>query len=169
MGSTCFLFQDAKFLTKYMPNLMRHLHYRVIDVSTVKELAMRWDPDLLNSAPKKKLTHRALDDINESIEELKFYKKNFFKWNSWLLKLFWLTQKPDLLFIYLLFPSKLKNKRFNREPLQSTAYLHIKRLFWYRGKIYWSMKLDLTRKYKEVNRTKLFPLCLLFLMMVYSF
>jgi oligoribonuclease len=79
MGSTCFLFQDAKFLTKYMPNLMRHLHYRVIDVSTVKELAMRWDPDLLNSAPKKKLTHRALDDINESIEELKFYKKNFFK------------------------------------------------------------------------------------------
>ncbi len=169
MGSTCFLFQDAKFLTKYMPNLMRHLHYRVIDVSTVKELAMRWDPDLLNSAPKKKLTHRALDDINESIEELKFYKKNFFKWNSMLLKLFWLTQKPVLLFIYLLFPSKLKNKRFNMEPLHSTDYLLIKRLFWYRRKIYWSMKLYLTRKYKEVNRTELFPLCLLFLMLVYSF
>ena len=74
-----FSFQDAKFLSKFMPNLMKHLHYRVIDVSTVKELARRWDPELLDSAPAKKLSHRALDDIKESIDELKFYKENFFK------------------------------------------------------------------------------------------
>ena len=72
--------QDAKFLSKYMPNLMNHLHYRVIDVSTVKELAKRWyEPSVLANAPKKKMSHRAVEDIKESIIELKYYKSTIFK------------------------------------------------------------------------------------------
>ena len=49
-----------------------------MDVSTIKELGKRWYPDLVHKAPKKKLTHRALDDIKESLEELKFYRENLF-------------------------------------------------------------------------------------------
>ena len=71
--------QDAKFLEKYMPKLMKHLHYRVIDVSTIKELSRRWYPEEFAMRPKKKLTHRALDDIKESIEELRYYKEKMFK------------------------------------------------------------------------------------------
>jgi len=71
--------QDRKFLEKCMPRLTNHLHYRIVDVSTIKELCSRWNPDLRARAPKKTCTHRALDDILESIEELKFYKENFFK------------------------------------------------------------------------------------------
>ena len=71
--------QDAKFLEKYMPKLMNHLHYRIIDVSTVKELGRRWYPEEFAMAPKKKMTHRALDDIKESIEELTYYRQKLFK------------------------------------------------------------------------------------------
>lgn len=71
--------QDQRFLVKYMPDFMGHLHYRVVDVSTIKELAKRWYPDVAQKAPKKKVTHRALDDIVESIEELRFYRKKLFK------------------------------------------------------------------------------------------
>merc|ERR1712043_74537 len=71
--------QDAKFLEKYIPDLMSQLHYRVIDVSTVKELCRRMNPEVFDGRPKKKLVHRALDDILESIEELKYYTENFFK------------------------------------------------------------------------------------------
>ena len=67
---------DKKFLEKYMPNFMEHLHYRIVDVSTVKELARRWYPEDFSQAPIKKGSHRALDDIRESIEELKYYKKS---------------------------------------------------------------------------------------------
>jgi len=70
---------DKKFLEKYMPTFMEHVHYRVVDVSSVKELAKRWYPEEFRQKPKKKLEHRALDDIHESIEELKFYRKKIFK------------------------------------------------------------------------------------------
>ncbi|XP_072885893.1 oligoribonuclease, mitochondrial-like isoform X2 [Hemitrygon akajei] len=70
---------DKKFLDKYMPQFMRHLHYRIIDVSTIKELCRRWYPDKYEDAPKKKASHRALDDIHESIKELQFYRKHVFK------------------------------------------------------------------------------------------
>lgn len=69
--------QDRAFLKKYMPKLENYFHYRNIDVSTVKELAKRWRPDLMELFIKKN-THRALDDIEESIQELVFYKENFF-------------------------------------------------------------------------------------------
>ncbi|XP_062374047.1 small fragment nuclease [Sardina pilchardus] len=70
---------DKKFLDKYMPQFMSHLHYRIIDVSTVKELCRRWYPEEYKKAPSKKGSHRALDDIQESIEELKFYRSAVFK------------------------------------------------------------------------------------------
>ncbi|OCT72341.1 hypothetical protein XELAEV_18035316mg [Xenopus laevis] len=70
---------DKKFLDKYMPRFMRHLHYRIIDVSTVKELCRRWHPVEYGLAPKKAASHRALDDIRESIKELQFYRESIFK------------------------------------------------------------------------------------------
>ena len=72
------VWQDRRFLVRYMPVLNAYLHYRIVDVSTVKELARRWHPQLLD-AFKKKNTHRALDDIRESIAELKLYRERFFK------------------------------------------------------------------------------------------
>ncbi|EFX81723.1 hypothetical protein DAPPUDRAFT_92597 [Daphnia pulex] len=71
--------EDKRFLYKYMPKLINHLHYRIIDVSTIKELGRRWNPDVLKNAPPKSLTHRAMDDIKESLIELSFYKANIFK------------------------------------------------------------------------------------------
>ncbi|KAJ8275633.1 hypothetical protein COCON_G00073850 [Conger conger] len=70
---------DKKFLDKYMPQFMRHLHYRIVDVSTIKELCRRWFPEEYKLAPQKKASHRALDDISESIKELQFYRANVFK------------------------------------------------------------------------------------------
>ena len=67
---------DRRFLAAYLPEIEDHLHYRSIDVSTIKELARRWYPGV--AAPKKGSSHRALDDIRESIEELKFYRANVF-------------------------------------------------------------------------------------------
>ena len=54
-------------------------HYRIVDVSTVKELTKRWAPEAAKGAPEKKLNHRALDDIRESIAELRYYKETVFK------------------------------------------------------------------------------------------
>ncbi|MDP8079128.1 oligoribonuclease [Phocoenobacter skyensis] len=68
--------QDKRFLYRYMPDLADYFHYRHLDVSTLKELAMRWKPDILTQFEKKN-THLALDDIRESIEELKFYRTHF--------------------------------------------------------------------------------------------
>lgn len=65
---------DRGFLAKSMPALTEHLHYRIVDVSTLKELARRWMPDRLAKAPAKQAGHRALADIRESIEELKYYR-----------------------------------------------------------------------------------------------
>jgi oligoribonuclease len=61
-----------------MPEIESFLHYRSIDVSTIKELARRWKPELLTSAPPKVGGHRAMDDIKESLEELRHYKKYLF-------------------------------------------------------------------------------------------
>jgi oligoribonuclease len=70
--------QDRRFLNKYMPALDAHLHYRMVDVSTIKELARRWYPEVLAKMPSKKESHRALDDIRESIEELRYYRRTLF-------------------------------------------------------------------------------------------
>lgn len=70
--------QDRRFLYRYMPELERYLHYRNLDVSTLKELARRWAPQIAEGITKK-ATHRALDDIRESIEELRYYRKHFLK------------------------------------------------------------------------------------------
>ncbi len=68
--------QDRRFLALYMPKLEAYLHYRNLDVSSIKELVVRWRPELLDDF-KKYNTHRALDDIRESIAELKFYRETF--------------------------------------------------------------------------------------------
>jgi oligoribonuclease len=69
---------DRMFISRYMPALDDHLHYRNIDVSTIKELSKRWYPRAYFQAPKKDGGHRALADILESIEELKYYRKSVF-------------------------------------------------------------------------------------------
>ena len=70
---------DRRFLAKHLPELENALHYRSIDVSTIKELAKRWSPSVYGNAPKKEGNHRALDDIRESVAELAYYRANFFK------------------------------------------------------------------------------------------
>lgn len=70
--------QDRRFLVKYMPELERFFHYRNLDVSTVKELARRWRPDVL-AGVRKKGSHLALDDIRDSIAELQHYREQFFR------------------------------------------------------------------------------------------
>ncbi|MEW6993519.1 oligoribonuclease [Colwelliaceae bacterium MEBiC 14330] len=70
--------QDRRFINKYMPEFEDYFHYRNLDVSTVKELARRWKPEVLASV-KKTGAHLALDDIKESIAELKVYRELFFK------------------------------------------------------------------------------------------
>ena len=69
---------DRMFIAKYMPELNEHLHYRNIDVSTIKELSKRWYPRAYFQAPKKEGGHRALADILESVEELRYYRKSVF-------------------------------------------------------------------------------------------
>lgn len=71
------VWQDRRFLAKYMPRLEQYLHYRIIDVSSIKEVVRRWYPDEV-SPPSKQQSHRALDDIRESIRELKFYRSHVF-------------------------------------------------------------------------------------------
>lgn len=71
------VWQDRRFLDRYMPKLEAYLHYRIIDVSSIKEVVRRWYPSNVRP-PKKGDTHRALDDIKESIEELRFYRENIF-------------------------------------------------------------------------------------------
>jgi len=70
--------QDRRFLVRYMPKLEAYFHYRNIDVSTLKELAARWAPALKDGF-KKQTKHQALDDIIESIEELRYYREHFIK------------------------------------------------------------------------------------------
>lgn len=70
---------DRAFLRRHMPRLESHMHYRNVDVSTVKELARRWYPDAKKAAPEKGGGHRALADIRESIEELRYYRGAIFR------------------------------------------------------------------------------------------
>jgi len=73
---------DKRFLAKYMPAFTDYLHYRIVDVSTVKELCRRWYPEEFKAAPKKNLDHRALEDIEDSIAELQYYRTAVFKAQS---------------------------------------------------------------------------------------
>ncbi len=68
---------DRRFLATYMPEIENFLHYRSVDVSTLKELIKRWNPTLLKGAPRKAEGHRALDDIRESVVELRYYRDTF--------------------------------------------------------------------------------------------
>lgn len=71
---------DRTFLAKYMPDIENWLHYRCVDVSTVKELVKRWNPGLEHARPKSEgTTHRAMDDIRDSVAELKFYRDRVFR------------------------------------------------------------------------------------------
>lgn len=70
--------QDRRFLYRYMPKLEAYFHYRNIDVSTLKELAARWAPEVKNGFNKES-THQALEDIIESIEELRYYREHFIR------------------------------------------------------------------------------------------
>lgn len=70
--------QDRRFMARYMPELEAFFHYRNLDVSTLKELARRWKPDVLESLTKQS-THQALEDIRDSVNELLHYRKHFIK------------------------------------------------------------------------------------------
>jgi len=70
--------QDRRFMARYMPALEKYFHYRNLDVSSVKEIARRWKPEIL-AGYNKQSKHIALDDIKDSIEELAYYRKHFFK------------------------------------------------------------------------------------------
>lgn len=76
------IWQDRRFLVKYMPKLESYLHYRVIDVSSIKELASRWYPESHKMPRQKNQTHRVADDIRESIEELRHYRRKVFVHHS---------------------------------------------------------------------------------------
>lgn len=70
---------DRRFLDAYLPEIEEHLHYRSVDVSTIKELARRWYPDALSAAPRKATAHRAMDDIKESLAELEYWRGSVFR------------------------------------------------------------------------------------------
>ena len=70
--------QDRRFIRRYMPAFDARLHYRMVDVSTIKELGRRWFPAEVAAMPPKQDTHRALEDIRESIAELRYYREHLF-------------------------------------------------------------------------------------------
>lgn len=70
--------QDRRFIRRYLPRLDARLHYRMVDVSSIKEVARRWYPQIISKQPQKNDSHRALDDIRESIEELRYYRAHIF-------------------------------------------------------------------------------------------
>lgn len=69
---------DRRFLSKYLPDIENYLHYRSVDVSSIKELAKRWYPKIGPDRTSKSGLHRALDDVKESVRELSFYRDNLF-------------------------------------------------------------------------------------------
>ncbi|HUY86515.1 MAG TPA: oligoribonuclease [Acidimicrobiales bacterium] len=69
---------DRRFLLNYLPEIEEYLHYRSVDVSTIKELCRRWYPEVLKGAPGKNEAHRAMDDIKESVSELAYYRERVF-------------------------------------------------------------------------------------------
>jgi oligoribonuclease len=70
--------QDRRFIVRYLPTLDKRLHYRMVDISSIKELGRRWYPGTMAKMPPKRESHRALDDVRESIEELRFYREHLF-------------------------------------------------------------------------------------------
>lgn len=72
------IWQDRRFLSRYMPELEKFFHYRMIDVSTLKELALRWAPKIYGGVQKQSM-HLALDDIRDSVNELKYYREHFLR------------------------------------------------------------------------------------------
>jgi oligoribonuclease len=70
---------DRRFLAAYLPEVENYLHYRSVDVSTIKELARRWYPEAAEGAPRKGGTHRAMGDIRESVEELTYFRTTVFR------------------------------------------------------------------------------------------
>jgi oligoribonuclease len=70
---------DRRFLAAYLPEIEEHLHYRSVDVSSIKELARRWYPEELSGLTKKSSAHRAMDDIKESVAELRFWREHVFR------------------------------------------------------------------------------------------
>lgn len=70
--------QDRRFLVRYMPRIHEYLHYRMIDVSTIKEMVQRWYPFDQRPSPKNK-NHLAMEDVRDSLAELQFYRQHFFK------------------------------------------------------------------------------------------
>lgn len=70
---------DRRFLAAYLVEIEEFLHYRSVDVSTIKELTRRWYPEVLKTVPRKDAGHRALDDITESVNELRYYRENVFR------------------------------------------------------------------------------------------
>ncbi len=73
------IWQDKLFLIRFMPDIVSYLNYRIVDVSSVKEVVQRWYPHNPKAVFAKRKAHRALDDIQESIAELRYYRDNFFK------------------------------------------------------------------------------------------
>ncbi len=71
--------QDRRFIRRYLPRLDARLHYRLVDVSTIKELGRRWYPEAYDRRPAKNENHRALDDIRESLAELRYYRDAMFR------------------------------------------------------------------------------------------
>ncbi len=70
---------DRRFLAAHLPEIEEYLHYRSVDVSTIKELARRWYPTALAKQPRKATAHRAMDDIRESVEELRYWRETVFR------------------------------------------------------------------------------------------
>ena len=70
---------DRRFLARYMPEIEEFLHYRSVDVSTIKELAKRWNRAVVEGAPAKSGNHRAMGDIRDSVDELRWYRDNFLR------------------------------------------------------------------------------------------
>mmetsp|Transcript_23038 Transcript_23038/g.62544 ORF Transcript_23038/g.62544 Transcript_23038/m.62544 type:complete len:306 (-) Transcript_23038:211-1128(-) len=73
------VYKDKEFLDRHMPALAERIHWRVVDVSTINEIAHRWFPAVLRKKPRKKQGHRAKQDVYESIDELRFYQKSLFR------------------------------------------------------------------------------------------
>lgn len=69
---------DRRFLLRWLPDIEDFFHYRSVDVSTIKELARRWHPEVFRSAPEKAGDHRAMEDIRESVAELRYYRTTLF-------------------------------------------------------------------------------------------
>ncbi|XP_062711784.1 oligoribonuclease, mitochondrial-like [Aedes albopictus] len=74
----CTVHMDRMFLWRYMPRLLEYLHFRTVDITTVKELCKRWNIKVFRACPRNKDAHRALDDVEESIQHMRYFKQKMF-------------------------------------------------------------------------------------------